>query len=137
MKAKTQIRIGFWGALVFLGLRVEQAIRFWTSSSPEWRKGWLLGTIIFAIYIFGIVRKKLKVCQWIFLGWCIFMSINLLVLFNISVATGKWSGSLENFIETLWTFLFLGVRFGMFTVIFWMGIRGLKQMAVEDRDQKQ
>jgi hypothetical protein len=137
MKAKTQIRIGLWASVAFLGLRIYRAIRFWALLSSEGKKGLLFGIIIFSIYILGIVGKKLKVCQLMFLAWCFVVVLNLLVYLNISVADGNWSGSLDNILKSLQEFLYFGARFGILTLILWMGIRGLTQMALEDNELKQ
>ena len=137
IKAKTQMRIGLWASVAFLGLRIYRAVRFWALLSSEGKKGFLIGIIILSIYIFGIVGKKLKVCQLMFLSWFFIGIINLLVYLNISVADGKWSGSFDNILKSLQEFLYFGAHIGIITLIMWMGIRGLTQMVLEDDELKQ
>ena len=136
MKAKTQVRIGLWGAMAFVALRVSQAFWFWATCSPEYKKGFIFSTIIFAIYIFGIVSKRLKVAWLIFYAWIFFVSLQLIVLFNMLVVSYKWSGSLENILTTLWIFLSLGMRFGILTLVLWIGLRGLTQTMDEENQPK-
>jgi hypothetical protein len=137
MKAKTQMRIGLWVSVALLALRIYRAIRFWALFSSTGKKGLLFGIIIFSIYILGIVGKKLKVCQLIFLAWFFIGIEGLLVLFYLSVEDGRWSGSFENILKSLQEFLYFGARFGIITIILWIGIRGLKQVALEDDQLKQ
>ncbi len=132
MKAKTKIKIGLWASVVFLCLRLYKAIRFWSLSSYDYKKGLLIGIIIFSMYIFGIVGKKLKVCQFMLFAWLFIGIINLLVLLNISVADGRWSGSFDNILKSLQQFLYFGAHFGIITVIMWVGCRGLEQMSLEN-----
>jgi hypothetical protein len=136
MKAKTQVRIGLWGAMAFVALRVSQAFWSWEIYSPEYKKGFIFSTIIFAIYIFGIVSKRLKVAWLIFYAWVFFVSLQLIVLFNMSVVSDKWSGSLENILTTLRIFSSLGVPLGILTLVLWIGLRGLTQIMDEENQPK-
>jgi hypothetical protein len=136
MKAKTKIRIGLWGTVVFLGLNIYRAIRFWGLLSSEYGKGLLLSTIIFSIYILGIVGKKLKVCQLMLFAWLFIGIINLLVFLNISVADGRWSGNFDNILQSLQEFLYFGAWFGIITLILWVGLRGLQQIVLKDNQLK-
>jgi hypothetical protein len=133
MKANTQMMFGLWGAMAFIVLRISEAVRFWVSYSTIHRGGLILSIIIFSIYIFGILSKKLIVTQRIYCAWWVFISISLIDIFIGSVAIGKWSGNLENVFTVLWTFLFLVTRFGILTLILWEGLRGLRQI-IEAKD---
>ncbi|MHC4656911.1 MAG: hypothetical protein ACYS91_18110 [Planctomycetota bacterium] len=136
MKAKTKMRIGLWASVAFLCLRIYRAIRFWSLLSYEHKKGLLIGIVILSIYIFGIVGKKLKVCQLMLFAWLFIGIINLLVFLNISVADGRWSGNFDNILQSLQEFLYFGAWFGIITLILWVGLRGLQQMVLKDNQLK-
>ncbi len=136
MKAKTQIRIGLWGTIVFL---VLAGYEIW-GPLPWFRHFFSLPLqvciIIFPIYILGIVVRKgwvaLVACvSWS--GFCIFFIVGQFYIF-IAEAKPDFGPLCRVGMKIL---LYLGVPWGFVALILWVGFNGLnKMLAAENKSMR-
>jgi heme A synthase len=124
MKPKIQMRIGLWGVISFTVFGVYQFICHLLSDSLPELLGMLTSLIIFVIYIFSIIRKKLKTAQKAFRVW------RLLWVVSLGLMSIGFLGlcSREKLLLVLLILLCCGVFFGILTLIMWMGLRGLERV---------
>jgi len=132
MKPKIQMQIGIWGAIVFTTFELVQFIRGQLSSSIGL---WiiLISLPLFAIYIFGIVTKKLRTIQIVFRIWCILASVTIGIIFIGLLLECEEAG--ESFLMLVpLIFLRFVVPTVIVVVILWVGLRGLKR-TIEDESR--
>ena len=126
MKPKTQMRIGLWGAIAITVFGVYQFIHQ-PSLSVE-GLGMLTSLIIFAVYIFGIIRKKHKTVRGAYRFWWISMVVLLGIGFIGLFLCANWGEWHKSLLMILVIFLCTGVPFGIMTLILWTGLRGLERI---------
>jgi len=133
MRAKTQMRIGLWGAVFITGLGIHH---FFSElpylSYPDFLICVAFPMLLFVIYIFSILSKNLKMSKIIYRIW-LYVAIIILflnALFDILTLMGMFSIPLE------WAdvigFLILVVVYGFITLILRTGLKGLKQIIEVD-----
>lgn len=113
-------------ALVVFG--VFQFVWLLPSTSPITLLGMLVSIILFSIYIFGVVRKKLKTTQRVYRTWWVLGLIELSILFIGLPLAGKWAESFEMALMSLLLFLCFALPFGFMTLLLWVGLRGLERI---------
>ena len=120
------MQIGLCGAIVFIIFGLVQFIRGQLSSSIGL---WITFTSgpLFAIYIFGIVTRKLKTTQIVFHVWCALASVTICIVFaGLLLENEESSESLLMLVSLI--FLRLVVPAAIVTVILWIGLRALKRI---------
>lgn len=128
MKARTQMRIGLWGTIALLVFGLYQFIRLLPSASLITLLGMLVSIILFTIYIFSIVRKKLKSTQRVYRIWWVLGLVELSILFIGLLVAGKWTENLQATLTVLIIFLCFALPFGFMTLVLWIGLRGLERI---------
>ena len=91
--------------------------------------GLLITTILSAIYVFALKKRRLKLAQMIYHTWWVCWFVIWSFLFIIILIAGIWAESLKDFLTILAILLRLGVFFGLLTFLWWVGLRGLERMA--------
>jgi hypothetical protein len=138
MKAKTQIRIGLWGAILLTAFGVFDCLYHLPSSFAEILYemfNYLFTIIILVFYIVSIVRKKLRTTIIAYRIWWISCVVLLWLSAYVSFLEGKWAESFKSFITEVIMILYFILPFGFVTLILWMGIRGLKRMIETENEQ--
>lgn len=120
------MRIGYWGAITFFVLWFFAFI-FGPPASHVSRLSTLTSLGIFAYYIEGISKKKIKTTRIAFRIWWILYGVVLLGMLFLEVFGGSDFQSL--------LIMFLGIfSFGFITLIMWIGLRGLKRTIEADSE---
>ncbi len=145
MEAKTKKNIGEVTAGIMLllgGYRLISVLSLFTPYPlPVWSSDnslpSLLGTfeavVLEAIYIYAIRRNKLKAVRVVYRIWWVLGVIQLSLVFLGIFVAGKWAESLENTLLVLIMFLCLVIPFGLETLLWWIGLKGLQQMVVIEK----
>ncbi len=140
MKAKTQITIGevTAGIMAILGgYRLISVLSLFTPYQlPIWSSDIslpsLLGTleaVVFSvIYVYAIRRNKLKAIRLVYRIWWVVGLIELSIVFLAIFVAGKWAESIENLLLALILLLCLGLPFGLITLLWWTGLKGLERI---------
>ncbi len=140
MKAKTQITIGevTAGIMAILGgYRLISDLSLFTPYRlPSWSYDIslpsLLGTfgsvVLSVAYVYAIRRNKLKAIRLVYRVWWVGGLILLSIVFLAVFIAGKWAESLENLLLTLILLLCLGLPFGLITLLWWTGLKGLERI---------
>lgn len=161
MKAKTQIGIGLIAVAFSMVSIMTHLVYSWLTSYHtfgEFFRFWWFGLIFPIAYIFAIIRMNLKVALGFLLIWSVLWVVACCLLFLELVGIGD---SLVQEVLSLavsyiavyptiafpwliWDFVgfpFPLVVFSICSVVIiaflWLGVRGLKQMSLQETDQKQ
>ena len=138
MKAKTQMGIGLWGAILMTVFGVFDYIYHLPSDFTEMLTellNYLFTIVIFVFYIVSIVRKNLRTTKIAYRIWWISCAVLLWLSVFVLFLEGKWAESFKSFITEIMIFLYFALPFGFATLILWMGIRGLKRI-IETENEK-
>jgi hypothetical protein len=136
MKSKTQIRIGLFVAIGMellyapLFVKILTAKPFSSFTIAKSLPTFFL-ILILAVYILGIVRKKLKAVRIAYRAWWIYGIIFLAGLFLGGLLIERQIGFI-----ILWLVVPFGLFYGFVTFILWVGFRGLKQIIESEKPEQ-
>jgi hypothetical protein len=138
--AKTQIYIGETMAGIMALLGIYTLIAFFSRITefplPHWSSNTslssLLGTVISIIlsvsYFSAIRKRKVKVVQQIYRTWWIISVALFGIIFFGLVIFGRWTESTNNLMTCIMILFCIAVPLGLITLLWWLGLRGLKQL---------
>lgn len=135
MKPKTQMRIGLFGTIALIVFGICQFIQHLSSDSPVTLLSMLFSIVLFSIYVFGILRKRLKVAQVVYRTWWVLGIISLSIVFIGILVAGKWSEGFASLLTVLIILACLGLPFGLITLLLWEGLRGLERIVEAEKNQ--
>jgi hypothetical protein len=129
MRGRTLMRIGLWGAVLLTCLGIFNLVHLWKSvyqwpSDLPGTLGILSSLVLFAIYIFGIVRRNLKIVQRVYHIWLITGVAVLFLTLGVFISGGRLPEGHELFLVV---FLCGALTFTFATLILWTGLRGLRR----------
>lgn len=138
--AKTQIYIGEVTAGIMAVLGFYTLVSFFSRFSkyefPHWSSNTallcLLGTMVSVIlsvcYFSAIRKRKVKTVRQIYRIWWITSVVQIGILFFDIVAAGIWTESTEDLMICVTIMFGFSAPFVLITLLWWLGLRGLKQM---------
>ena len=139
MKPKTQKNIGLVTAAILFIVGIYKLV-FQVHLLLD-LLGLLETTIFSAIYFLALRARKVRTAQVIYRGWWIIGLIVLSTLFLGLLLFGFWRVELKYFRFDLYLLLYVGVSFGLITLLWWIGLRGLQRIVETERmstdEQKQ
>jgi len=129
------MRIGLFGTMALIVFGICQFIRHLSSDSPVTLLSMLFSIVLFSIYVFGILRKRLKVTQVVYRTWWVLGIISLSIVFIGILVAGKWSEGFASLLTVLIILSCLGLPFGLITLLLWEGLRGLERIVEAEKSQ--
>lgn len=131
MKPKTQKNIGLVTAAILFVVGIYKLV-FQVHLRLD-LLGLLEITIFSAIYFLALRARKVRTAQVIYRVWWIIGLIVLSILFLGLLLFGFWRVKLEYFRFDLYLLLYVGVPFGLITLLWWIGLRGLQRIVETER----
>ena len=140
-RAKAQVYIGEFtaGIMGVLGIYTMISIfsRFTQYQLPHWSSntsfvsllGNIVTTILSIVYVLAIRKRKLKTVQIVFRIWWVIGTISIGLVFLGIIIAGKWAQSTEGLITCILIIICISLPFGLITLLWWLGLRGLKQIS--------
>jgi len=122
MKAKTEIKIGLFPAVVIISFDIYGLL------FSTWPLKFLLAlfveTILFLVFSYALIRKKLKIGQWVYYNWWTLQVIPLVVAFIYMI----YCISAKNYQPALNVLLSCALCVGLPIICFRAGLEGLEKM---------
>ena len=121
--------LGIYTLVTFFSRFTEYQLPHW-SSNTSWFS--LLGTVVTIIlsvnYFSAIRRKRVNVVRHVYRTWWIISVVLLGIIFFGLVAGGRWTESTKNLMICVMILFCMAAPLALITLLWWLGLRGLKQM---------